>query len=298
MWTIPLLLASALLGISDGPRPDSPTPPASPMSSVPRGHLVIIGGGVVPSEVRSRALELSGGGKAHVLVIPAASASPENASREAVEKLQALGAHDCEVNDLSRVEDAVSAVLRADLIWFTGGDQTRITRATAGTPIPDAVRRRYVEGATIAGTSAGASVMSGLMLTGAADLDTIRNGTTQLADGLGLWNDVIIDQHFLKRGRFNRLAGAVLDHPDLLGIGIDESTAVVVSGREFEVAGQSNVIVVDGRPRQKAIKALPHHAGDPASGANLSLHILKAGMKYHLDKGVVDGGETAQGGGR
>ncbi|MFO0958662.1 MAG: cyanophycinase [Isosphaeraceae bacterium] len=269
---------------------------------MPRGHLVIIGGGTIPNEVRSRALQLSGGARSHVLIIPAASASPENASREVAEKLRALGAADCEVNDLSRVDDAVSAVLRADLIWFTGGDQSRIIRAMAGpgSPIAEAIRRRYLEGATIAGSSAGAAVMSGLMMTGGSDLDTIRNGTTQLSDGLGLWNDVIIDQHFLKRGRFNRLAGAVLDHPDLLGIGIDEATAVVVSGREFEVTGQSNVIVVDGRPCKKSRSAQgpPPHAGDPASGVNMSLHILKAGMKYHLDKGVVGTGDAAQGGGQ
>lgn len=296
MWTIPILLASVLLGLPDGPQPTPPTPPSPPsqMPTAPRGHLVIIGGGAIPNEVRSRALELSGGAHSHILIIPTASSFPENASREALEKLKGLGADDCEVNDLSRVDEAVAAIDRSNLIWFTGGDQIRITKAIIGTPIAETLRRRYQEGATIAGTSAGAAVMSGLMLTGRADLDAIRSGTTQLVDGLGLWNDVIIDQHFLKRGRFNRLAGAVLDHPDLLGIGIDESTAVVVSGREFEVAGRSNVIVVDARPRKKRAGAISPHLGDPASGANLSLHILKAGMKYHLDKGVTDNGDPPQ----
>lgn len=292
MWTS-LLLASALIVLGDDPKPQVSH------TTAPKGHLVIIGGGTIPQEVRLRALTLAGGPQSHVALIGNASSNPQPVLQETANRFRELGATHVEVVDLTQTEPATSSLLKADLIWFIGGDQNRLTTIMLGTPIPDAIRRRYAEGATIAGTSAGASVMSGLMLSGGSDLDTIRNGTTQVVGGLGLWNEAIVDQHFLKRGRFNRLAGAVLDHPELLGIGIDESTAVVVSGRQFEVAGQSNVIVVDARQATRSGKTKAQ-TGEPAAGTNLSLHVLKAGMKYHMDKGAIPASissQTAQGGG-
>lgn len=281
MWTS-LLLASALHFMDDRPQVGAPPP-------LPKGHLMVIGGGAIPTEVRQKALDLAGGPKAHIVVVPTASLDVEAAAREVMDRFRGLGASNFEVANLNKTEEAISAILRADLIWFSGGDQTRLTRLMANTPIPEAIRRRYGEGATVAGTSAGAAVMSGLMMTGVGDLDTIRNGTTQVVEGLGLMKDVIIDQHFLKRGRFNRLAGAVLDHPEKLGVGIDEGTALVVSGREFEVAGRSNVIVVDARSSTKTREPEREQpqTGAPASGSNLSLHVLKAGMKFHIDRGTT-----------
>lgn len=277
-----LLVASALLSVGDDP--------------APKGHLVIVGGSVIPAEVRQRMLDLAGGADVHVVIIPNASSVPESAAAEAIDRFRQAGATRLEVADLRTPESAASAILRADLIWIAGGNQNRLTEMMIGTTIPEAIRRRYIEGATIGGTSAGAAVMTGLMLTGVADLDTIRNGTTQLVGGLGLMDGAIVDQHFLKRGRFNRLAAAVLDHPELLGIGIDESTAIVVTGRQFEVAGISNVIVVDARQSARD-EAEPPRAGEPAFGVNLSLHVLRAGMKYDLDKGVIRHAVAAAGNG-
>lgn len=288
MWTLPILVSAFVLS---GDQPSDPAP-----APAPKGHLVIIGGGIIPTEVRQRALDLSGGLKARIVIIPAAAMDGEAAARDVTDRFQGLGATNFETADLSKPEEALAMIQRADLIWFSGGDQTRITSGMANTTIPDAIRRRYLEGATIAGTSAGAAVMSGLMMTGGGDLDTIRSGTTRLIDGLGLMRDVIIDQHFLKRGRFNRLAGAVLDNPQMLGVGIDEATALIVKGREFEVAGKSNVIVVDARNTPRT--AAKPEAGEAASGVNLSLHVLKAGMKFHVDKGTATPSETVLGGGQ
>jgi cyanophycinase len=158
-------------------------------------------------------------------------------------------------------------------------------RALAKTDVPEAIRRRYMEGAIVGGTSAGAAVMSQVMIAGKSDLGSLTAGDTPTYTGLGLWPDVIVDQHFLKRGRFSRLTTAVLDRPKLIGVGIDESTAVVVTGRTFEVIGRSNVVVVDAR------KATMTHAknGEPAAGANLTMHVLRAGMRFDLDRGVVAG---------
>lgn len=123
--------------------------------------------------------------------------------------------------------------------------------------------------------------MGKTMIGGRSDLDSLRVGEAPyLQNGLGLWPDVIVDQHFLQKGRFNRLALAVIDYPALLGIGIDEETAVVVKGRQFEVIGDNNVTIIDGRKasREKLNK------GEPAAARNLKIHVLRAGMTFRLDE--------------
>jgi cyanophycinase len=121
-------------------------------------------------------------------------------------------------------------------------------------------------------------VISGVMITGEADLESVTAGRTETADGIGLWPEVIVDQHFLKRQRVNRLIAAVLDHPSLVGVGIDEGTAVIVSGDDFEVLGRSSVVIIDAR---KAA-ADRHVKGELATGRNLILHVLTAGMHWRL----------------
>src|SRR5439155_4806352 len=147
---------------------------------------------------------------------------------------------------------AVKAVESADLIWMPGGDQNRLMEALMPTDVPAAIRARYRKGATVGGTSAGAAVTSTLCLTGEADLDRIRHGTTAVREGLGLWPHVIVDQHFVRRERFNRLLSAVLDRPELVGVGVDESTAAVVIGTTFEVIGSGQVLVIDARKAKSA----------------------------------------------
>ena len=130
--------------------------------------------------------------------------------------------------------------------------------------------------------------MSRKMIGGRSDLDSLRAGSTPfLMDGLGLWPEVIVDQHFLQKGRFNRLALAVLEFPDLVGIGIDEETAAIVRGREFEVMGNGNVTIIDARKarHEKLIN------GEPAAVRNLKVHVLRAGMKYQFDDEVLASGK-------
>ena len=146
--------------------------------------------------------------------------------------------------------------------------------------MPDAIRARYRDGALVGGTSAGAAVMSASMITGEADLQSITAAKTELKPGLGLWPEVIVDQHFLKRQRNNRLISAVLDHPELVGVGVDETTAVFVTGREFEVLGKNSVVVIDAR--KAAVDKTP--AGGLATGRGLVMSVLKEGMKFDLGK--------------
>ena len=246
----------------------------------PKGHLVVIGGGTIPDDVRARTLALAGGAKAIVVVLPQASELPETGP-EAVEVWKKAGAAKAAVVDVTARATAIAAIKEATLIWFPGGDQTRLMKALDNTGVPEAIQERYRQGATVAGTSAGAAVMSKVMITGnGMDLQAISAKKTDTAPGLGLWPQVIVDQHFLKRQRHNRLLSAVLDHPQLVGVGIDESTAAVVSGAEFEAIGKSSIVVIDAR---KAAVA-PTSAGEPIAGRNVTVHVLKAGMRLDLGK--------------
>jgi cyanophycinase len=131
-------------------------------------------------------------------------------------------------------------------IFFSGGDQLRITSQIGDTGIEAKVRALLERGGVVAGTSAGASVMSETMLVKGTSKETHRIGDLHMAPGMGLVRDVIIDQHFAERGRFGRLLGAVAHNPRVLGLGIDEDTAAVVEGDRFRVIGSGAVYVVDG----------------------------------------------------
>ncbi len=266
---LPLLLVAALLGQQVDHRD---------------GHLIVAGGGTTIPEITDRALAVSGGRKAHVLLIPQASNRPVEAGLRSAAWWRQAGAEHVEVLDLANRANALAAVRHADLIWMGGGSQGLLIEALRRQPgVVELIRERYHHGATVGGTSAGAAVISAIMLTGEAQIDRLVDGTTKVADGLGLWPDVIVDQHYLKRVRFNRLLSAVLDHPEDVGIGIDECTAIIVQGRSFEVIGRSNVVVIDARKTPR----FHIHMGEPEAASNVSLHVLRAGMRFDLDRGVL-----------
>ena len=248
----------------------------------PRGHLLVVGGNGTTDDILRRAVATAGGADGLIVIFPQASELPET-GRESAEMWTKAGmgrAVVATVADAAGVSAAVKAVEEASFIWFPGGDQVRLVKALEGTPIPDAVRARYQAGALVGGTSAGAAVMSREMITGEADLKAIVAGRTELKPGFGLWPEVIVDQHFLKRQRNNRLISAVLDHPSLVGVGIDETTAVFVSGASFEVLGQNSVVVIDAR-RARVERAA---GGGLAAGRGLVMSVLTAGMTYRLDE--------------
>ena len=272
-----LLLAAALL--SQGP-------------GQPVGHLIIAGGGETVPEICGQALQLAGGKRARVLVIPHASEDNDSGPESQVMWRQA-GAGQVAVLDLKDRAAALAAIRQADLIWMPGGDQTRLMQILRQQGLVEPLRERFRQGATVGGTSAGAAVMSPAMLTEAAQLETVLADAAKMPEGLGLWPGVIVDQHLVRRCRFNRLLGAVLNHPEYVGIGIDECTAVVVTGRTFEVIGRSNVLVVDARKT----RMLPAKAGEPEAAADVSLHVLRAGMRFDLDRGLLSPPQIyAQGG--
>jgi cyanophycinase len=168
-------------------------------------------------------------------------------------------------------------------VFFSGGDQLRISSQIGDTPIEQRVREIHERGGLIAGTSAGASVMSETMLVKGTSGESYKIGDLHMAPGLGLVRDVIIDQHFAERGRFGRLFGAVAHNPRELGIGIDEDTALVLQDGRFEVIGNGCVYVVDGAgvTYSNIAEARPERS---LSMYDVRLHVLSSGDSFDLAK--------------
>lgn len=252
----------------------------APAAPAPKGHLLIVGGNGTTPDILERAVKAAGGANARLVIFPQASELPESGPESAKTWAEA-GIARATIGDPKDPAAAIAAIREATFIWFPGGDQVKLMKAFAGTGIAEAIQARYREGALVGGTSAGAAVMSRVMITGDAyDLQSITAAKTDTAPGLGLFPEAIVDQHFLKRQRSNRLVSLVLDHPDLVGIGIDEATAIFVSGRSFEVLGKSSVVVIDAR--KATVDKAP--AGQLATGRRLSMSVLKAGMTFDLGR--------------
>ena len=179
-------------------------------------------------------------------------------------------------------DDKVSLFDDAGGVFFTGGDQLRISSQIGDTPIEDRIREVWAAGGVLAGTSAGASVMSDTMLVRGSSAGSYRVGDLQMSPGLGLIRDVIIDQHFAERGRIGRLLGAVAHSPRVLGVGIDEDTAIVVEGNDFRVIGSGAVYVVDGAGVTQSNIA-EEREERPLSIYDVRLHVLTSGDDFDLD---------------
>jgi len=231
-----------------------------------KGSLFIIGGGDrSPELIQSLIKTANMGAKDYMIVLPMSSGEPE-ASYQAIKKqLSAASANHigCLNFDASTVNDQkwLDSLTRAKLIFITGGDQSRFMKVLLNTPVYSAIHRAYQNGATVAGTSAGAAVMSKQMITGKQLLDTVYKetfnklwaGNIQFEEGMGLLDSVIIDQHFLKRSRFNRLISALNAYPNYQCIGIDEGTAIIVQRKKITVAGVSQVLRISD-PKNLKIK--------------------------------------------
>jgi cyanophycinase len=179
-------------------------------------------------------------------------------------------------------------------VFFSGGDQLRISSQIGDTPVERRIRELHQAGGVIAGTSAGASVMSETMLVKGASAESYRIGELHMAPGLGLVRDVIIDQHFAERGRYGRLLGAVAHNPRLLGIGIDEDTAIVVEGRRFKVIGSGAAYVVDGEnaTHSNIAEARSERA---LSMFDVRMHVLSSGDAFDLDSRSPECGAHEEG---
>jgi cyanophycinase len=263
--------------------------PPAPQHGAARGTLIIIGG---REDKEGDALilravaERSQGGK--LVVATLATKEPKAMFQDYHRAFSALGVKQIEHLDISSREEALHnpplhLLEGASLVFFTGGGQLRITTQFGGTQLCEQIQEFYQQGGTIAGTSAGASVMSDTMLvSGEGEASYRVGGHLQMAPGLGYLKDVIIDQHFAERGRIGRLVGAVAQNPRLLGVGLDENTAIIVEqGKRFRVLGKGAAYVVDGR--EMTCTNLTEEDDDrTASIFNLTLHLLSQGDEFDL----------------
>ncbi|MXQ12348.1 cyanophycinase [Microvirga makkahensis] len=254
-----------------------------------KGLLIIIGGGedregerVILREV---ARHLNGG---KLVLATVASHQPEGYFEVYQKAFADLGIEDLvELYVEDRAETLDPEKLRlldgAAGVFFSGGDQLRISSQVGDTPIEQRVREIHESGGVIAGTSAGASMMSETMLVKGTSGESHKIGDLHMAPGLGLVRNVIIDQHFAERGRFGRLFGAVAHNPRELGIGIDEDTALVLEDDRFEVIGSGCVYVADGAgvTHSNIAEARPERA---LSMYDIRLHVLSSGDSFDLAK--------------
>ncbi|HEX2866484.1 MAG TPA: cyanophycinase [Ignavibacteriales bacterium] len=251
------------------------------------GHLFIIGGGPRPPYMMERFIELAGGIDSKIVIVPAASTTPLETGMRHKTELENAGCMYLSVINCLKREDAdtsenLAMLSGAGAVFFSGGDQNKLVASLKGTRLLEKIKNVYLSGGVIGGTSAGAAIMSKVMIGG----DGLNNSDTspylfnpivrehvKLSEGFGFLENAIIDQHFNTRSRKNRLINAVLEHPQLSGVGIDESTAIIVNPEgSFEVLGENNVLVFSLLPDDEQSQA--------DSSSNIDIKILKSGDRY------------------
>ncbi|WP_405573786.1 cyanophycinase [Winogradskyella sp. Asnod2-B02-A] len=268
-----------------------------------KGTLIPIGGnedkGIEESEIYTlefiddgilfHVVEAAGGVDANIVVIPTASSIPVEVGENYLTAFSTLGCKHVAVLDIrskedSETEHAIELINNADCVMLSGGDQSKITDKIGGTTIHSILMERYKndEGFVIAGTSAGAMVMANEMIAGGSASESFIKGAVNMYKGLGLIPELIIDTHFIRRGRFGRQSEAVAKFPNLIGFGLAEDTGMIIrNGNECTVIGSGMVIVFDGSTlthnNEKILKE-----GTPMTMANLTIHVLSNGDEYNI----------------
>jgi cyanophycinase len=258
-----------------------------------KGTLIVIGGHEEKSrdgdrEILTAVAEQATHKKGPLVIIPAATTLPEELAAEYLAVFHDLGVDEVEILDVRTREEAqqpeaVAKVARASVLFFTGGDQLRITSQIGDSPVYQCMQERYQKGVTIAGTSAGAAAMPDTMLVSGPGDESGQISAIGMAPGLGLVHGVVIDSHFAERGRFGRLLGAVAQNPRNLGVGIDENTAIVLCGQEFRVIGSGAVYVMDGSTITFSSLSERHPQG-VVSIYNVRLHVLARHDRFDLHR--------------
>lgn len=262
----------------------------------PKGKLLIVGG-MQSDEIVQKFVEISGGAESRIMIIPNASSEPKRSSELQHEEFAKYGGNsDYVLFDRETVDNQenLDKMEWANAVFFLGGDQSDLTKDMLGTKLLQKVFDIYNSGGVVGGSSAGAAVMSKIMITGNELVNkdstryyvTIEKNNIETVEGFGFLNTVIIDQHFLMRKRLNRLISVVLENPDKLGVGIDESTGIIVyPNNTFEVIGQSLVLVFDATKSSK----ITTNDSNYLAADNIQLSILKKGDKYNImEKCIVE----------
>jgi cyanophycinase len=269
----------------------------------PKGTLIPIGGnedkGIEDSEqytlefvedgILFHVVQESGGTDANIVVIPTASSIPVEVGANYLEAFDTLGCKNVTVLDIRSKEDSekqssIDIIKKANCIMFSGGNQSKITEKIGGTTIHDILIDRYKNetGFVIAGTSAGAMAMSNEMISGGSATESFIKGAVRMRKGLSLIPELIIDTHFIKRGRFGRQSEAIAKFPHLLGIGLAEDTGVIIKqGTHCTVIGSGMVIVFDGSSLSHNNEKLLEE-GTPMTIANMTIHVLSNSDQYDI----------------
>jgi cyanophycinase len=256
-----------------------------------KGTLFIIGGGNRPEAMMNELVDIAGiRNEGYMFVLPMASSVPDSALIWAREDFSNTGIRNVPGYNFRQGEvpsqQQLDSLRNAHLIYISGGDQSRFMSVVLNTPLKDAIFEAYKNGSVIAGTSAGAAVMSRKMITGNqkkhpetdAGFVTIEADNIEITEGLGLLPDAIIDQHFIKRQRFNRLIAAAIENPGLLCIGIDESTAIIVKQNYAGITGSGQVVVIRNRNGDKIVQ------NGLLGTDKLQLSVYLPGQSFKLDE--------------
>jgi cyanophycinase len=239
-------------------------------------RLIIVGGGKRPEAAMAKFVEWAGKERARILIIPWATTEPEVSFEYLKKDLTAFNPKEIELAPIAPItlekkSKFLSQLKNATGIFFTGGDQVKIMDVLKDGSLLQVLKLRYTNGTVFGGTSAGTAIMSRQMITGEGDFTVIDGRKVQTSMGLGLLpEDVIVDQHFIKRQRQNRLFGLILQNREKFGIGIDEDTALVVTDNRYgEVIGTHQVMTVNAQARD---------------GGALIIHLLQPGERLDLRK--------------
>lgn len=277
------------------------------MTSKPLGKLIAIGGnedkGTYPNPrtkkkyylnffelgILKRVILESGKEDPRIEVITTASMIPEEVARIYISSFTMLNCNNVNIMDIRTPEDArqpeyLERLRQADVVMISGGNQSRLTEMFGGSEFLQVLKQRYYEQPNfiIAGTSAGAMAMSKTMIKGGSVPDALMKGAVKMGLGLGLIDSVVIDSHFVKRGRFGRLIESVALHPKLIGIGLGEDTGVLITeGNQLEAIGSNLVVIMDGHKLEHN-NAAAAKKGEAISIESMLLHVLVKGNLYDV----------------
>ncbi|MFN2502300.1 MAG: cyanophycinase [Pyrinomonadaceae bacterium] len=251
--------------------------------------LIAVGGGEI-EEAEDILKEFLDPLKKHsdprIVIMTVATSKPVEAGKKYRNLFKKRGIKNIDVVDISLREDAfaeagIEKIRKADALFFTGGDQLNVTSLLGGSPIHKLINDRIESGFLVAGTSAGATMMSNGMITSGRGDRPPKVGAVKIAPGMDLLPETMIDTHFSQRGRHGRLLTAIAHYPQDLGIGIDEKTAIVVKGKKFKVFGEGAVTVMDGSKMRH--NDLPYRKDDrPIGMFGVDVHVLPAGYTFDL----------------
>ncbi|CAM3679101.1 cyanophycinase [Mesobacillus zeae] len=254
------------------------------------GDLLIIGGNeekCKKGDILAAFIKLSKKMPGPVGILPAASKIPEQVSSDYKKVFSSLGAEDLIVIDASskakaETQSTLDAVSELSALFITGGDQKRLSDFIRGTSLHRLLTERWRSGMLIGGTSAGASIMGKTMIIYSEMKSNDDHLFIEMGKGFGFVDSLLIDQHFSQRGRFGRLIGAVAENKELMGIGIDENTAILVSENKFKVIGEHQVFVIDGNSGTLVDSVKTERGGEEMTITDFKLHTLTSGYSFDL----------------